>query len=177
MVPTNSQIMQALLHEYRNSPLGGHAGELKTYLCLANEWYWVRMSKAVARHIHNCTTYQRQKALNTSPTGLLKPLPIPAQVWDEITMDFVEGLPRSLGVDTILVVVDRLSKYSHFIGLCHPFSASTVATTFIKEVVRLHGFPSSIVSRDKIFLSSFWKELFRLQGTQLNRSTAYHPPK
>lgn len=97
-------------------------------------------------------------------------------VWEEITMDFIEGLPLSHGYNTILVVVDWLTKFAHFIGLKHPFDAFSVAAVFTKEVVRLHGFPASITSdRNRIFLGTFWRELFKLQGNALKRSTSYHP--
>lgn len=91
-------------------------------------------------------------------------------------MDFIDGLPRSNGMSTILVVVDRLSKYTHFMGLKHPFTAQKVAEVFTKEIVRLHGIPEAIVSdRDKVFLSQFWEKLFKLQGMRLKYSSAYHP--
>ncbi|MCH85732.1 hypothetical protein A2U01_0006582, partial [Trifolium medium] len=80
------------------------------------------------------------------------------------------------GYEAIFVVVDRLSKYGHFIPLKHPYTARKVAEIFTKEVVRLHGVPQSIVSdRDPLFVSLFWKELFRLQGTVLSMSSSYHP--
>ncbi|KAL5570094.1 hypothetical protein UlMin_026669 [Ulmus minor] len=134
------------------------------------------MRKDVTRFVRECTICQQNKYLATTPAGLLQPIPLPAQVWEEVTLDFIEGLPHSEGWDAILVVVDRLSKYAHFIGLKHPFSAVSVAGVFVREIVRLHGIPQSIISdRDRIFLSHFWTELFKLQGTTLKRSTAYHP--
>jgi len=91
-------------------------------------------------------------------------------------MDFVEGLPKSQGFSVILVVVDRLTKFAHFMALKHPYIAATVAQTFIDNVVKLHGLPQSIVTyQDTIFMSSFWRELFKLYRVNLKLSTAYHP--
>lgn len=101
---------------------------------------------------------------------------IPERNWTEISMDFIEGLPRSQGCEVIFIVMDRLSKYSHFISLSHPYTASSVARVFMDNIFKLHGMPLSIVSdQDPVFTSTFWRELFKLQGTQLKHNSAYHP--
>lgn len=134
------------------------------------------MKKDVQNYIAKCQVCQRNKTEGLAPAGLLHPLPTPMRIWEDITIDLIEGLLNSEGYNAIMVIVDRLSKYSHFLGLKHPISAKDVVGLFVREVVRLHGYPRSIVSdRDKIFTSNFWSELFRLQGTQLKKSTAFHP--
>nr|GEZ44303.1 Ty3/gypsy retrotransposon protein [Tanacetum cinerariifolium] len=170
------QMDSRIFDEFYSGAIEGHAGILKTYKQMAAELYWVGMKQDVTKLVSECEIFQRNKYSNMVPGGLLQPLALPDKVWDEFSMDFIEGLPKSDGFATILVVVDRLSKYSHFIPLRHPYTASIVAAAFLREIVRLHGIPIAIVSdRDKIFLSNFWKELFRLQGTNLRYSTAYYP--
>ncbi|XP_057438204.1 transposon Tf2-1 polyprotein isoform X3 [Lotus japonicus] len=165
-----------LLAEFHGSPTGGHSGFYRTYRRLAESLYWVGMQKRVRDFVRECDVCQRQKYSATTPGGLLRPLPIPNAVWEDISLDFITGLPKSKGYEAILVVVDRLSKYSHFILLKHPYTAKSIAEIFAKEIVRLHGIPSSVVSdRDPIFVSHFWSELFKLQGTTLKMSSAYHP--
>lgn len=91
-------------------------------------------------------------------------------------MDFIEGLPRSGSYNCILVVVDRFSKYAHFLPLSHPFTALQVAVVFMNHIFKLHGLPRATVSdRDKVFTSNLWRELFKLLGTTLHMSSAYHP--
>ena len=176
VIPRGSRLITSLITEFHGSPIGGHSGETKTYQRVAAELFWIGMRKDIAKFVQECSVCQENKHLATTPAGLLQPIPLPAHVWDEITMDFIEGLPSSDRRDSILVVVDRLSKYAHFIGLKHPFSAAGVAEIFMREVVRLHGIPQAIISdQDKVFMSHFWSELFKLQGSTLKRSTAYHP--
>ena len=91
-------------------------------------------------------------------------------------MDFITGLPLSSGVNCILVVVDKFSKYAHFLPLAHPFTAFSVAMVLMKEVYHLHSMPETILSdRDPIFTSALCRELHRLTQTNLNMSSAHHP--
>ena len=125
--------------------------------------FWKGMKKQVRHFIRSCDVCQRFKYDNTAPAGLLQPLPIPSNAWTHVSMDFIEGLPLSGGVDVILVVVDRLTKYAHFVGLRHPYTATIVAKAYIDHIFKLHGLPISIVSdRDPIFTSNFWQELFKM---------------
>ena len=134
------------------------------------------MKRQVKQAIRECATCQRCKNDNSAYPGLLQPLPIPTTVWTDIAMDFIEKLPRSTSKDCIMVVVDCLSKYAHFITLAHPFSTITVAQAFMDHIYRLHGIPSTIVlDRYKVFFSTFWQELFKCMGIKFNMSTSYHP--
>lgn len=175
-IPADSPIIPLLLKEFHTTAIGGHGGVRRTYQRIYPEFYWKGLKKSIQDFVRSCEVCQRQKYDTTLPAGLLQPLPVPQQVWEAVTMDFIEGLPKSKGFDAIMVVVDRLSKYAHFIALSHPFSAPQIAQKFMEGVIRLHGVPRSLVSdRDRIFMSSFWTELFKLMGSELRRSSAYHP--
>lgn len=151
-------------------------GAPATYQRLHSVFAWPKMRSSVTAFVQACTTCQQAKPDRQKYPGLLEPLPVPKQAWKMVSMDFVEGLPQSGRFNCILVVVDKFSKYSHFIPLAHPFSASQVATAYVDQVYKLHGLPESIISdRDPVFTSRFWQELFKQTDTQLRMSTAYHP--
>ncbi|XP_061344583.1 uncharacterized protein LOC133290508 [Gastrolobium bilobum] len=130
----------------------------------------------VKEFVSKCGVCQQVKYEASKPGGLLQPLPIPEGIFEDLTMDFIVGLPPSNGYTTILVIVDRLSKFAYFSKLPRSFTAAVVAKLFCELVVHVHGFPRSIGSnRDPIFVSQFWSQLFKLSGTTLHTSTAYHP--
>ncbi|GMJ08432.1 hypothetical protein HRI_004512400 [Hibiscus trionum] len=108
--------------------------------------------------------------------GLLQPFNILNQVFEDIALDFITGLPKSNDKEAILVVVDRLTKYGHFFALPRHFNANYVANVMVQGVIKLHGILWSMVSEpEKIFVSSMWKEMARLQGTEMCMGTSYHP--
>ena len=128
--------------------------------------------------VRSCSTCQHNKTETLQPAGLLQPLTVLSQVWANIAMDFIEGLPKVGGKSVILTVIDRFSKYAHFIALSHPYTTTMVARAFFDGIVWLHGFPSSIVSdRDPVFTSHVWRDLFKMSRVKLCMSTAFHPQK
>jgi Integrase zinc binding domain/Chromo (CHRromatin Organisation MOdifier) domain len=165
-----------LLKELHDSASGGHSGITITYHRLKQHFFWPKMKEDVIHYVNSCNTCQMTKPDLHSSLGLLHPLPIPSEAWCSIGLDFITGLPKSEGYEVIMVVVDRLTKFSYFIPLKHPYSAITVAAAFFNNIYRNHGIPTSIVSdRDPIFTGKFWKELVKLLGIGLNMSSAYHP--
>ncbi|KAF0915860.1 hypothetical protein E2562_039284 [Oryza meyeriana var. granulata] len=141
-----------------------------------HDWPVPRSARAVRGFLGLAGYYrnQRYKSEHLHPAGLL-PLPVPQGVWTDIGLDFVEALPRVGEKSVILTMVDRFSKYCHFIPLAHPYSAESVAQAFFTDIVRLHGVLQSMVSdRDPVFTSTFWRELMRLMGVKLHMTTAFH---
>ncbi|GAU37757.1 hypothetical protein TSUD_102730 [Trifolium subterraneum] len=130
VISKTSKLIPILLNEFHATVQGGHSGFYKTYRRLAANVYWVGMKNAVQEYVRQCDICQRQKYIATSPGGLLQPVPIPENIWEDISMDFITGLPKSKQFEAILVVVDRLSKYSHFIPLKHPYTAKSIAEIF-----------------------------------------------
>src|SRR5207302_5332603 len=118
------------------------------------------MQETIKHYIRNCDTCQRTKVVRHAPYGLLQPNVVPSRPWKSISMDFITDLPESAGHDTILVVVDRLTKMSHFIPCRKDINAKQFALVFLKEIFRLHGLPRDIIAdRGSIFTSDMWKEI------------------
>jgi hypothetical protein len=119
-------------------------------------FYSPQALRRVREFVRGCSFCQKNKSEHLHLAGLLQPLPVPSQVWSDISIDFIEGFPKVDGKSVVLTVVDRFSKFAHFIALGHPYSAASVAKAFFEGIVRLHGIPCSIVSdRDTVFTSAF----------------------
>jgi hypothetical protein len=156
-IPQNSPLKLTLLEEFHASLLGGHSGIHRTFGRLHENVFWFGIRKDVEGFVKSFVIFQQMKSTNHAPYGLLQPLPIPNKVWEDISMDFIVGLPSFQNHTVIFVVVDKLSMAAHFGMLATHFTTAKVAELFALMVCKLHGMPRSIVSdRDPIFLSHFW---------------------
>jgi hypothetical protein len=171
-----SSIRLLFLHEAHGGGLMGHFGVKKNEDVLAAHFFWPKMRRDVERYMSWCTIYNKTK-FQLNPHDLYIHLPVPSVSWEDISMDFVLGLPRTKwGRDSIFVVVDRFSKMAHFIPCHKSDNVSHVADLFFTEIVRLHGVPTTIVSdMDAKFVSHFWITLWLKLRTKLLFSTTCHP--
>jgi hypothetical protein len=174
-VANNSAIQTKLIVAFHSSVIGGHSGVKGTHQRISQLFFWKGQKLDIENYIQQCLICQRAKHTQQHPAGLLQPLSIPDGAWQDVSMDFVEGLPSSDHYNAIVVVVDRLTKYAHFVPIKHPYTAQGIARVFLDNIVKLHGLPRAIITdRDPIFFSTFWKELFRLYTVKLSMTTAYH---
>ena len=176
-VPDDNDLRKAILEEAHSGSFAIHPGSTKMYQDLKMSFWWSGMKKDVSEFVTKCLVCQRVKAEHQVPSGFLQPIRIPEWKWDRITMDFVVGLPLTRRKhDSVWVVVDRLSKLAHFLPVRTDYSLNKLAKLYIKEIVRLHGIPISIISyRYPRFTSRFFRKLQEALCTQLNFSTAFHP--
>ncbi|WVZ70527.1 hypothetical protein U9M48_019187 [Paspalum notatum var. saurae] len=172
-VPNVDSIKKLILSEAHDTAYSIHLGSTKMYYDLKERFWWYGMKCAVAEYVAICDTCQRVKAEHQRPAGLLQPL----KKWEEITMDFIVGLPRTQkGYNSIWVIVDRLIKVAHFIPVNTIYSGAKLAELYISRIVCLHGVPKRIISdRGSQFISRFWEQLHNSLDTKLRFSTSYHP--
>ena len=176
-VPDDDELRKAILEEAHSGSFAIHPGSTKMYQDLKMSFWWSGMKRDISEFVTKCLVCQRVKAEHQVPSGLLQPIRIPEWKWDRITMDFVVGLPLTgRKHDSVWVIVDKLTKSAHFLPVRTDYSLDKLAELYIKEIVRLHGIPISIISdRDPRFTSRFWGKLQEAMGTRLNFSTAFHP--
>jgi hypothetical protein len=165
------------LDEVHKKLYSGHQGYQKTITTLRKLFYWPSRKGKIAKYLARCQDCQQVKAKHQHLAGLLQPLPIPKWKWETISLEFIIGFPKTQKQnDSIMVVIDKLSKYAHFIPIKSTFKTINIAEIFMKEIFRLHGIPKMVISDRYVkFTSAFWKELFAGLNTNLNFSTSYHP--
>ena len=175
-LPRSLPIASTLLTEHHATPTGRHIGVTKTLARIMKNFVWPGLREDVAQFVANCVKCQVTKYEAKKMVGLLCPLPVPHRPWEDLSLDFIVGLPSYQGNIVLLVVVDRFSKGIHLGMLPSNYSALMMASLFLDIVVKLHGLPRSLVSdRDPLFVSRFWQELFWASGTQLRMISPYHP--
>jgi transposase InsO family protein len=177
-VPEHEPLRLHLMKRHHEAPNAGHPGRSKTLELLQRQYYWPTMRKDVERFVRNCHTCQRSCSRRHAPFGILRPLPILDRPWQDVSMDFVTGLPKSTDkeYDTIWVVVDRLTKARHLVPCHSTVDAKELANLFVQHIFRLHGLPLTIVSdRGPQFAAEFWERICDRLGIDRRLSTAFHP--
>jgi transposase InsO family protein len=176
-VPRDKALLEQIVREAHNSRYSIHPGITKMYKDLKTRYWWKDMRRDIAHYVAYCDTCSRVKIEHQKPAGLLKPLEIPVWKWEDISMDFVVGLPRTpKGNDSVWVIVDRLTKVAHFVPVKTRYATKKLVDLYVEHILRLHGAPRSIVSdRGPQFVAKFWKSFHQLLGTTLSYSTAFHP--
>ncbi|GBG90337.1 hypothetical protein CBR_g50585 [Chara braunii] len=173
-IPNSEEIRSLILGECHDTE--GHFGWQKTLANLMHVYTWPGMKNDCIEYVRSCKVCQRNKTITRAPLGLLRPLPIPDQPGDSVSIDFMDaGVKSRHGKSQVMVIVDRFSKYAVFIPLPSEARTELVIRKFFEHWVSEHGVPLSIVSdRDTRFTIQNWQELMRVYGSKLLMSSGCH---
>jgi hypothetical protein len=176
VVPEDSELRTRVIREMHDIPMAGHRGVRKTQELVGRQFWWPTLRQDVAEYVSTCDLCQRMKSCNQKKAGLLQPLAIAKGPWTSVSMDLITGLPKSRGFDSILVFVDRLTKYVILVPTVATLDAAGFAELFVDNVICYHGVPDEVVSdRGPQFNNLFWSSVSTLLGMKNCLSTAYHP--
>nr|GEW31673.1 putative reverse transcriptase domain-containing protein [Tanacetum cinerariifolium] len=176
-LPLHEGLRDLIMHESHKSKYSIHPGSTKMYQDLRKLYWWPNMKADIATYVSQCLTCTKVKAEHLKPSGLLQQSKIPEWKWENVTIDFVTGLPRTpSGYDSIWVIMDRLMKSAYLLPKKKTDSINKLAELYLKDIVCKHGVPVSVIyDRYSLFTSRFWVSLQKALATQLDLSTAYHP--
>lgn len=181
VIPDNHSLRMEIMTAFHDEPLGGHLGVSKTLKRIGQTYWWKSMRKDVKEYVSTCAICQRTKPRHHLPYGKLAPLPVPSRPWEHISMDLITKLPTSKGFsgknyDSILVVIDRFTKYALYLAVRETLTADELAALLVNKVFLKYGVTSSITSdRGSLFTSKFWATVAHLLAIKRKLSTAYHP--
>jgi hypothetical protein len=165
-----------IIKQHHNNPMHGHMGTEKTAELISRNYYFPNIRRKVQSYIQQCKTYIRDKPARHQPYRKLQSPEAPKRPWEWVTINFIGLLPMSKGLDYLMVVTDRLTKYIHLIPANTKMTAPQLVPLFMGHIIINHGVPKYITSdRDKLFTSKFWASLTDLMGIERKLTTAYHP--
>jgi hypothetical protein len=177
VVLVDPEIRKTIFDKAHMSKFSIHPGSTKMYQDLKENFWWSNMKVDIAKYIAECDTCHRMKASHLKSAGVLQLLLILMWKWDDISMEFIVGLPLiARKKDSIWVIVDRLTKTAYFIAVHTTYSVQQYAEIYMDQIVHLHGILKSIISdRGTQFVARFWEQLHECLGNKLIRSSSYHP--
>jgi hypothetical protein len=176
VVPQREELRTHIIREHHDVPWAGHRGVAKTLELVSRQFWWSTLRADVTAYVSSCDACQRNKAGNQPPGGLLQPLPVPDKPWESVSMDMIVKLPTVRGHDSILVFVDRLTKYVHLVPTTEALKAKGFARLFINHVFANHGLPRTLISdRGTVWNNKFWLHVSKMLRVKHLMSTAYHP--
>ncbi|CDJ64773.1 Similar to Transposon MAGGYgagandpolgenehomologues, related [Eimeria necatrix] len=146
-VPQFPEFLTHVLHSHHDHVTAGHLGQKKTFAALSKHYYWPGMLAYTTAYVESCTHCRASKSLNQKPPGLFQQLLIPSRRWAHVSLDFITDLPlTTTGHDSILVMVDSLSKMAHFVPAKKSFTAADTVELLADRLIRYHGFPEVLIS-------------------------------